>query len=274
MSRLPWIVLGMFVIVAALAREMLLGPSGILHVTFLGVGQGDSALIVTPSGRQIVIDGGPDASALSELKRRMPLTDRSIDMLVLSHGDLDHIAAFPRIVEAYDIGVVLMTGIPSENDAYPALLQALADHHVPILRPDPATDLDLGDGVTLDVVWPPAVLTKEHLGDAVNDGSIVLRLLYRDHAILFTGDIEEAAERAILASGRNIDANVLKVPHHGSKTSSSTGFLLAVSPQQAVISAGRRNRYGHPHKGILDRYSALRIPVVTTMSGSVEMVFP
>ena len=217
MSRGPWILLILLVLLSALVREARRGPDGALHVAFLDVGQGDSAFIVTPSGRQIVIDGGPNGSALTAIAERMPMLDRSIDLLIFTHGDKDHVAAFPAILERYEVGAVLKTADVGNNDPARRAEELITQRFVSILRPDPRRDIDLGDGVTLDIVWPPADFAPDP--DALNNGSIVVRVLYGDHAILFTGDIEEDAEAAILASGADIAADVLKIPHHGSKTS-------------------------------------------------------
>jgi competence protein ComEC len=135
---------------------------------------------------------------------------------------------------------------------------------------DPTKDIDLGDGVTLDVIWPPPTLLGRDMKD-VNNSSIVARVLYGSDAVLLGGDAEEKEERDVLASGADIRATVLKAGHHGSKTSSGTGFLLAVDPDTVAISCGRDNSYGHPHQVILDRFRALGIPArVTAWEGDIE----
>lgn len=255
-------------------REWRLLPDGKLHAWFLDVGQGDSALLVTPSGRQILIDGGPDLSALEAIGKRMSFFDRSIDLLVLSHPNLDHLASFPEVLRRYRIGAVLMTRSPYELARYKEFLTELELRRIPVLLADPARDLDLGDGVLLDVVWPDASSLAAHPVRDANNASIVLRVLHRDRAILFTGDMEEEEERTVLASGADLDADVLKVAHHGSKSSTSTGFLLAVTPNLAIISVGDGNRYGHPHPAILERLRHFGVTVKTTMErGDVEVVF-
>lgn len=271
------------------AREVWLHPRGRFVAHFLDVGQGDSALLLSPSGKQILIDGGPDFSTLEGLGATMPFLDRSIDLLVLTHPQRDHMRAFPEVLRRYAIGGVLMTGVLSELPEYQAFLELLKERSIPLHLADPAKDIDLGDGLVLDIAWPPPTLFGVEVeGDRVkrpvgrhaaftglNDTSIVLRAMYDHHGILFTGDIEERAERMILATGAAVSADVLKVPHHGSRTSSSTGFLLAVHPELAIISTGRGNRYGHPHHEVTDRYRHLGIPVrLTAEEGRVTIQFP
>lgn len=256
-----------------LRREWRLQPDGHLHVYFLDVGQGDSAFLISPSGKQIVIDGGPDLSTLEEVGKKMPFFDRSIDLLVLTHPNTDHMVALPSLLRRYHIRTILVTGIPFKLARYEELLSAIEEAHPDVLFADPAKDLDLGDGLVLDIVWPPTDAALRKWKD-INDASIVLRALYADQSILFTGDIEESAEEEILASGADVSSTVLKVAHHGSKTSSSTGFLLEVKPGQAVISVAAKNSYGHPSPSILDRFAGLKIPVrMTSAEGTVSLQF-
>jgi competence protein ComEC len=248
-------------------------PDGQTHVAVLDVGQGDSIFITGPRGQQILIDGGPDLSALTEIGRRMSFFDRSIDVLVLTHPDLDHVASFPAVLDRYRIGAVVMTGVDSATAPYREMLRILKEKQIPVMIADPQQDIDLGDGLLLDILWPPPVYAGVARDDA-NNTSVITRLTYGEDSILFTGDMEKEEEDEILASGEDLHADILKVEHHGSKTSTSTGFLLAVSPDLAVISAGRDNPFGHPHTQILDRLAHFGVPVrATAWEGTVEFVF-
>lgn len=258
---------------ALLWREGTLRGNGGLTVHFLDVGQGDSALLVGPSGQQILIDGGPDLSTLQHLGRLMPFFDRRIELLILTHPDLDHVASFPEVLQRYRIETLLLTGVAHHSAHYHRLLFEAKAQGTRLLQADPDTDIDFGDGLHFDLLWPPPILWGEYAKE-VNDTSIVLKAIYGDTIILFTGDIGEKAEKQMLQEGIDIDSDILKVPHHGSKTSSGTGFLLAVSPELAVISAGRENRYGHPHPSVVARLRSLGIPVRTTaQEGTVTMRF-
>ena len=246
-------------------REWRLMGDGTLRVWFFDVGQGDSALVVTPSGKHVLIDGGPNRATLTALGRTMPFFDRTIDVIVLSHPHFDHLAAFPDVVRSYRIGRALLSGIAHDLPAYASFLAALRRQKTTILAADPTADIDLGDGVLIDVIWPRGGLFGSE-GEDVNNTSVVLRVLYAGHAILFTGDMEEPAERAVLEAGIDIDSDILKIAHHGGRTSTSTGFLLAASPDLAVFSFGIPNRYGHPHPWVTRRLEHFGIPMLTTAS--------
>ncbi len=255
-------------------HELSLLGDGHLHVYFLDVGQGDSSLIVSPSGKQIVIDGGPGDATVGHLGRLMPFLDRKIELLVLTHPDLDHIAALPQILRRYDVERVLMTGVKKKSVRYEEILALIKARHIPVFLADPAKDIDMGDGLKLDILWPPPGMLGKEIKDT-NNTAIVLRALFRDYAVFFSADIERAAEESIIESKQVMRADVLKVPHHGSRTSSSTGFLLAVDPDLAVISAGKDNSYKHPHPDVLLRYEHFGISVrVTKDEGTVSLTFP
>lgn len=226
------------------------------------VGQGDALLLSTPSGKQVLIDGGPDMTLLRLLGEAMPFYDRTIELVVVTHPDRDHIAPLSEILRRYVVQSVLLTGVPHDLPLYHDLLNEIRTQGIATIAPDPATDIDLGDGVVLDVVWPPTA--DENLG-SLNNTSVVLRVRTTGSGALLSGDIEAAAEALILRTGTPIRADVLKVPHHGSRTSSSTGFLLAVAPRIALISAGEGNRYGHPHSAVLSRLRAQGIDVRSTI---------
>lgn len=247
-------------------------PDGRLHAYFLDVGQGDSILLVSPSGKQILVDGGPDLSALEGIGRHMSFFDRTIELLVLTHSDLDHISSLPEIIERYRIGAILLSGIETPQPQYQRFLSYVAERKIPVIIADPRKDIDVGDGLTLDVLWPPHETFGVH-PKKINDTSVVFRAMYGSNSILLTGDIEESAERVILRSGANLRSNILKVAHHGSKTSSSTGFLLAVDPEVAVISAGRKNMFRHPHWEVVQRLKNEEIVIRRTdEEGEIRLV--
>jgi len=253
-------------------REISLLPDGKLHVYILDIGQGDSFLIVTPSGSQIIIDGGPNQDVLEHLGGYMPFFDRTIELLVITHPDADHITAIPEVLNRYNVSHILLNGAVHSSGKYAQLLDAITQNHVAVLLPDPSKDIVI-DGVYFDCIWPK----KGIIGttqSVQNAQSIVLRMLYRHHSFLFTGDLTKESENSILASGTQVSANIMSVPHHGSHTSSSTGFLLSVSPQLGIVSSGRGNPYGHPHTDVTNRYASLGIPIKNTATdGSISLEF-
>ena len=251
-------------------HEVLLLPDGKLHVHFLDVGQGDATLIVTPNGKQIVIDGGPNVRALEHLGTYMPFFDRTIENLVLTHPDADHLTALPDILERYTVASITLAGTEKHTARYQSVLHQIETKNIPIVWSNPNLRITSTDGVALEMIWPDA---QSSVGiKNANDASVTLMLHYGDVRILFPGDIEEWAEKEILASGKNIAADILKVPHHGSRTSSSTGFLLAVQPTTAIVSAGADNRFGHPHPDVVQRYESMGIPIRNTaVEGTISL---
>ena len=254
-----------------LAHEWVRLPDGKLHVELLDVGQGDGILITTPVGQRILIDGGPDLTLLERLGEELPFLDRGIDLMVLSHTDADHVTALPSVIERYNVKKVLMTGVDAHSSRYRAFLDAIEKSDAEVILANSSNDIDLGDGLVLDVLWPIESLLGQEVEDP-NNASVVAKLIWKDHKILLTGDAEEEVEREILIHGADVSSDILKVAHHGSKTSSSTGFLLAVDPDLALISVGSENNFGHPHQEILDRYENMGIEVKRTDKERVEVV--
>ena len=213
-----------------------LGGPGTLTVHFLDVGQGDAILVTTPGGHRLLIDSGPSGIGLArELGEVLPHWERAVDGILLTHPQEDHGAAFPALFDRFQVAVSESTGKPG-NSAAMRLFASKAPHP----RVVRAGDHWAMDGVTFDVLWPPAGYVPRN----VNDTSIVLRVSYGAVIFLLTGDLEAPAQRELVAR-EALHADVLKVPHHGSKTS-ALEFFEAVSPRVAVISAGARNRFGHP----------------------------
>jgi competence protein ComEC len=199
--------------------------------------------------------------------------DRHIALLTLSHPNLDHLGEFPEILRRYDVDAILLAGSTAHLPQYQEILAILARSHVKTIIAQPGMHLSMGDGVAINVLWPP----RDRLftpTQKLNDVSVIFSLAANRKSALFTGDIEESGEKEILQGGSDVRADVLKVAHHGSKTSSGTGFLLAVHPTRAVISVGADNTYGHPNISTLTRFKELRIPTQRTdIDGTVHMQF-
>lgn len=253
-------------------REFRVRPDGLVHIHVLDIGQGDSIFITGPEGQQILVDGGPDLSALTGIAKHMSFFDRSIDVLVLTHPHLDHVAAFPEILRRYSVGLIIFTGVDSATAPYRQTLAIMNEQRTPVLIADPKQDVDLGGGMTLDMLWPPPEYAGIQTKKDLNDTSVVAMLRFGADSMLLTGDMEGPEEDELLASGEDIHANILKVGHHGSRTSTSTGLLLAVDPKVAVISAGRNNSFGHPHASTIARLRQFGIPThVTAWEGEVNL---
>lgn len=248
---------------AAAIHTILMRPTGLLEAVFLDIGQGDATLITSPSGYRILIDGGPDTSVLRQLAKHLPLLDRRIDLMVMTHPDSDHSRGLLDVIRRYDVRSVLITGIAHDTITYKTILKEIREQNIPVFLPDPRIDLRFSDGLTLDILWPQPGLYGKTV-KSTNNAGVVFNAIAGNRSVLMTGDIDAVTEAKILQTGQDLRAEVLKVSHHGSKTSSAMGFLLATSPSRAVISAARQNSYGHPHKVVLDRLASLAIPVHVT----------
>lgn len=262
----------LFCATAVASKEFSVRPDGLVHISILDVGQGDGMFVTGPAGQQVLIDGGPDLSALAELGRRMSFFDRHIDTLVLTHPHLDHVAAFPEILKRYHVDLVIMTGVVADAAPYREMLNILKEEQIAVMIADPAKDIDLGGGLMLDVLWPPPEYAGMEPMKNLNDTSVVTMLRFGNDSMLLTGDMEEAEENELLASGEDLRADILKVGHHGSRSSTSTGFLLAIDPDLAVISAGRQNPFGHPHASTIARLKQFDVEThVTAWEGTIDL---
>lgn len=255
---------GRLLIPAALASILALAAAAVwvtalsegdapLSVTFLDVGQGDAALIEAPNGQRILVDGGPSAKAVSDaLGRHLPFYDRRIDLVVLTHPQADHLAGLPAVLDRYNVGGLMTTRFPNNTALYDDWQAHLATSDIPRVTASRGQWIDLGVGARLAVLNPSRE-TRLTDYDQINDTSIVLRLTMSDVSFLLTSDISEDAEAALISRGTDLRSTVLKVPHHGSSTSTSLDFLKRVQPLIDVVSAGRDNPYGHPAPEVLAR---------------------
>ena len=248
-------------------------PDGRLHVIFLDVDQGDSILIATPSGKRVLVDGGPDpVNAVSALNDHLPFWDRSLDLLVSTHTDEDHLAGLVGVVQRHPVDTVL-EGIPGSSALYLRWQHALEEKSIQSIAVHRGASIHLDDGLTLQVLNPALESSPPSERDS-NNNSVVLRLEYGAVSFLLTGDIEEEVELELLREGHDLPSTVLKVSHHGSRNSSSPFFLRAVNPAVAVIQSGQENRYGHPHQDVIERLKRIVGDdglYVTALDGAVEL---
>lgn len=230
-------------------------PDGQLHVHFLDIGQGDGIFIQTPSGRQLLIDGGQDSQKLfAELGAVMPYWDRHVDRAVVTHPDADHIAAQIDLPQRFRLGRAFISANTLGHEHTKPWLDALSLQNVHVIGLQQGGWLDLGDGVSLWALWPPPEVELHGWEeDDKNERSLVLKLVYGDFTLLLTGDSGHASEKRLLRTGQPLAAQVLKVGHHGSDASTGLAFIEAVGAGVAVIQVGADNRYGHPDPDLLKR---------------------
>ncbi len=247
--------------------------TGVLRVIALNIGQGDSFYIEAPNGRQMIIDGGPDRSIIPELQKVMPFGDRSIDVLVVTNPDKDHYGGFLSVLDSYEVGMVLESGTMSTTATYQELENKITEKKIPdlVARKGMQVTLDQAKDIYFEILFPDQDVTTW----SSNDGSIVGKIVYGDTSFMMMGDATAKTEAHILATTDHgvIKSTVLKAGHHGSRTSSSSAWVAAVSPYYTLISAGIHNSYGHPHKETLATLAEYHSEVLGTyVRGTIEMV--
>ena len=213
-------------------------PSGLVQVHYIDVGQGDSILIVSPEGKVMLIDGGVAGSPALEYLSIKGIDH--IDLMVATHPHADHIGGLVEVLSALKVSEVVTNGQPTTTKTYEDFLDGIAKAKAVYKEVKRGDKLALGS-LTFDVLSP-----EGPGGDDLNEGSLVLRLVYGEVAFLFTGDAGHAAEAGMLAAGDDLQAQILKVGHHGSSSASSPEFLAAVKPEVTIYSCGVGNSYGHP----------------------------
>jgi len=223
-----------------------------LEVCFFDVGQGDSIFIETPNRKQILIDGGPDKTILEKLNKAMPFYDRTIDLLILTHPDADHITGLVSALEYYDVKYILTSGIENDTAVYKKWRDLIKEKNIPLILAQSGQKIFLDQDIFLEIIWPEQSLI-ESFSKPTNNASVVGRLVYGDIEFLLTGDIEKKVEQHLISQNLNLESDIFKVPHHGSKTSSSYNFIKMINPQISVISVGEDNRYKHPNDEVLER---------------------
>ena len=225
-------------------------PDNILEVHFFDVGQGDSIFIEMPNKRQILIDGGPDKTVLEKLNQTMPFYDQTIDLIILTHPDADHLTGLIEVLEYYQVGHILTSGFQKDTATYQEWQRLIKEREIPLTIAQAGQNIVLQDGIVLEILWPDQSLISLY-SNPVNNVSVVGRLVYGDIEILLTGDIENKVESVL--SKQEIQSDILKLAHHGSKTSSMQSFINKVNPEIAVISVGENNKYNHPSETVLER---------------------
>jgi competence protein ComEC len=241
-------------------------PHDYVTVAFLNIGQGDAIFIESPTKNQIMIDGGPAHKVLAELRKVMPWYDRSINTLIVTNPDADHYAGFIDVLNNFKVDQVVEPGTISKTETYSYFENLVKDEHASTTLARRGMVMHLGGGADLYFLFPDRDVSKLD----TNEGSIVAKLVYGSTSVMFTGDAPSATEEYAASTtpkeipDGGIQSDILKVGHHGSRTSASESFVRAVNPHYAVISYGCTNRYGHPHKETLDLFAKLNVPVLST----------
>lgn len=235
-------------------------------VTFLDVGQGDAILVQTPEGIEVLIDGGRGDQVLTELAAVLGAFDRTINMVVATHPDADHIGGLIAVLDRYDVEHILITENKGESAVAKTFFDRVTAEEANIVHARAGQRFTIGASTTIDVLFPFATASEMEN----NASSIVLKITYGESEVLLTGDAPKHIELYLVDQyGDSLSSEILKAGHHGSRTSSDELFVKTVTPMYGVISAGAENSYGHPHQEVLEIFSSENIETVTTMQGRV-----
>lgn len=272
LARIPtrWIVGSLGTAAAIVWAGALTVPAGPTTVSFLDVGQGDSILIQTASGRRVLVDGGPSPSTVANfLGRRLPFWDRTIDLVVLTHANDDHLAGLTEVIERYKVGLILEPAISSSSVSYTYWIEAVRRKDIRSVAAVAGQEIALDEETRLLVLHPGGP-PPDGVEVEPNEYSVVLKLVAGNVSVLLAGDGGEQAQQEMLASGRDLASTILKVPHHGGRGALDADFLAAVEPQVAIISVGAYNRFGHPAEETLRQLEGVKV-YRTDMQGTVEV---
>lgn len=254
------------IIIIALIMVMQIIPKD-LKVYFVDVNQGDSTFIVTPKGKTILIDGGGSSYTNVGKNTLLPyILDRGytkIDIAIISHMDLDHCDGIIYLMDKIKIKTIIIGKQYEESDNYKRFVKLAKEKRIEVKIVEAGENINIERNVNLDILWPDS---KNKISEnAINNNSLVFKLKYKKYSILFTGDIEEIAEKAILERYKNmLQSTILKVAHHGSKTSTTAEFLKAVKPRYALIGVGKNNKFGHPSENTIKKLKEMKVKIFRT----------
>jgi competence protein ComEC len=242
--------------------------SNILIVRFLAVGQGDAILIDDSHGNQILIDGGDGKKILEKLDKYLPFYDRTIEMIVLTHPDFDHLGGILKALESYEVENFLYSGIVSKDKSYQEFINLLEREKLKIIPAQTGQGVILANGASLNILYPDEAVNGIEVENA-NEYSVVTKLIFNDFSLLLPSDAGRRLEAHLLNSDLNLKSDILKIGHHGSKYSTHPLFFIRTNPEIAVISVGE-NRYGHPTQEVLNILKNI-LTLRTDLSGDVTI---
>jgi competence protein ComEC len=262
-----------FILITLFLGVYILQPSdNNLHVYFLNVGQGDSIYVRIGSDYDILVDGGPDNSVLSELGDVMPVWDREINLVILTHPHADHVAGLIDVLKRYKVDEIISNDSPATTSEYIEWLKLIKEKNIHLELVKSGDIKSINEKTTLKFLWPKESYLNKSVNDQ-NETSVVAKLQYNLFSVLLTGDINEDVEKEIMSKKENLTSNILKIPHHGSATGLHENFLRLINPNIAVVSVGEKNRFGHPAKPTLQKLEHFNIKILRTdTDGRIEIV--
>ena len=274
------IIMGLNILIASFIFSIF-NQGNKLEVVFFDVGQGNSVFIQTPNKIQVLIDGGPDSLLILEhLGQKMPFWDRQIDIIISTHSSADHLTGLIETLRRFEIDKIIWTGMDNNSLTHHQFIEEIKKaekKEVEIIVTQFGQKFYLEPEIYLKILNP--LIKMERLNPANhNNNSIVARLNFNETSFLFTSDIEKEREILLVQKQQYLEQNflsadILKIPHHGSKTSSSVEFLQAVNPSTTIIQSGKDNKFGHPHQEVIDRLKEKEINIFRTdLQGTIKII--
>ena len=273
MKKRIYVIVGLVILIWAgwIAVEEI--NSNKLEIVFFDIGQGDSIYIETPNDFQVLIDGGPSSAVLEKLGQEMPPYDRSIDLVVLTHPDSDHLFGLLEVLKRYKVENILWTGVIKDTAEYKEWVRLIEEEQANIIIAEAGQKILLEkDNIYLEVLYPLESVDGQET-KSMNNTSVVARLVFEGGKVLLTGDISKKAEKELVENYNDLESDILKIAHHGSKSSSCFEFIEAVNPEIAVISVGE-NSWGHPSEEVLQTLQQFGIQtLITKKTGDIKFAF-
>lgn len=259
-----------FTLIAFLPLAFLISwPSPKLNLIACNVGQGD-AILLTKGFNQVLIDGGPDNKVLNCLSKNMPFWDKTIELIINTHPDKDHLAGLVDVIQSYNVNHFVSNGLEPETEIFKKFQQELSQNKIKVSKLKKGSKIKIA-GLEFKTLWPSAqVLGASTSNQSTNDFSLVMHLKHGNFDALLIGDITSKVESQLIKENNFSGIEVLKVAHHGSKYSSSQEFLKAVKPEYAIISVGK-NPWGHPTKEVLERLHSIKAKILRTDQQEVKL---
>ena len=234
-----------------------------LEIVFLDVGQGDAILVKTPKDKNILIDGGPDRNIIYKLSPYIPQNKRTIDLMILTHPDIDHLTGLNEVLERYEVKNIIYNGVGDDDPVYKEWQSLKENKKIPFLIIKERERLNIENNLYFDFFWPKEDLTGKDF-DNDNFYSLMMKMNFGSNSVLFTGDTEKEVEDILIKDNVNLKSDILKVSHHGSKNATTLDFLEKVKPIYAVISVGKDNSFGHPSFRVISNLERMGITTLRT----------
>ncbi|HNV96729.1 MAG TPA: MBL fold metallo-hydrolase [bacterium] len=221
----------------------------LLNIIFIDVGQGDAILIKTQTGKNILIDGGPDSDLPEKINKFIAYRNNKIDLIIITHPHKDHYYGLIPIIKKYKTQKIIYSGIDVNLSDYNYMKKIINDYNLEITKPKLGDRYEIDENLYLSIIYMPKTKTVENL----NDASVSIKLTYKNFDAIFNGDASCEIENIILKDNTNLKSEIFKASHHGSKYSNCDNLLNTIKPEITIIQSGSDNKFGHPHKEALDR---------------------